>query len=200
MIRKGKEMLSTSYSGDGAAAVVAFRCSEVTLDELMDCLFRGNLSRLTRSGEPSQEQLEAAWETLYEEFVRLTGGGKNSVFLLSRKVSYMEAKLRCAALAVLVGGGAGGEMLKAVGYAGGMERASDKMSRDMFTLSEATRELEEAKKGAKGEKELEQDFTRWVNAVSKYMGFRIDKKKVSVAEFVDMHAMMKQEQKNIKSK
>ena len=36
----------------------------------------------------------------------------------------------------------------------------------------------------------ETNFVRWINAVSKFMGYRIDRKVVTVTEFLEMGKMM----------
>jgi hypothetical protein len=174
--------------------MLSISLDSVTLEEFMDCLFSGNLRRLAREGEPTQEELSAAWEELYAEFSRRTAGDEQkNVLRLTKRVSLLEAKRYCAGVALLVGGEQGEEMLRALGYGGDEESVAAKLRRDSVALEEARRELAAAQAGKAHQANIKESFTRWINAVGKYMGFRVDRKKTSVAEFIDMDRMMKEE-------
>jgi hypothetical protein len=183
--------------------MVAYRCSEVTLDEFFDCLAHNNLLRLARYGNPTQKQLDEAWEALYGEFNRLTSsddGVQRYILRLTKRVSSLEARIRCAAMLITLGREEANSLLSALGYSGGAAGAEEKMRLDMVRLEDTRRELEEAQKGAStiGEGSAEERFTRWISYVGKYMGFHIDKKKVSVLEFIEMDRMMRDEAREAK--
>jgi hypothetical protein len=176
-------------------------CSSVTLDAFIDCLVNKNLRRL--SATATEGELREAWKALYDEFSRLTtpdDGVQRYIMRLTRRVSSLEFRLRCAATLVTMGSEDTGSLLSSLGYSGGAAVADEKMRLDAVRLEETRRELEDAQKGAPttGEGSDEERFTRWIGYVGKYMGFHIDRKKVSVLEFIEMDRMMRDEAREVK--
>ena len=76
--------------------------------------------------------------------------------------------------------------LKQLDYTGSIDNIVAKIKRDTVLLSGAINELDAAKSGSSEDGMTESDFTRWIVSVSKFMGYRIDRQQVTVAEFLEM--------------
>jgi hypothetical protein len=170
---------------------ISCKCGEVTLDEFIDCLINGNLLRLVREGESAEAELQAAWATLYQEYMNQRGGEKNKyLFSLYKRTMILSAKLKAARM--ILDEEAPDEekiaLLKQVDYTGNINGIVSKIKRDTVMLTGAINELNRAKEGGDSEdRMMESDFTRWIISVSKFMGYRIDRHKVTVAEFLEMN-------------
>ena len=49
------------------------RAADCNIEQFMACNFDNNLKALAITGEPTQQQLEEAWETIYTEYIDLSG-------------------------------------------------------------------------------------------------------------------------------
>jgi hypothetical protein len=183
---------------------LSISCSAVTLDAFIACLCRGELGRLAAfacsvgGAAPTEQALQAAWEALYADYARRVGGGRAGYALaLSRRAAFLAARLRCAALAAALPQADGAALLAGLGYRGGVAAIEAALKRDALALAELRVELRrEADRAQQGdEKATEEGFTRWVVLVSRGMGYRIDKKKVTVEEFLAMSEAVEGEQK-----
>jgi hypothetical protein len=167
---------------------IARRCSEVTLDEFIDCLVNDNLRRLVRSGAATDEQLRAAWEKLYDEYAKLSGNRSHIYsFLLMKTISVMRAKM------VLVKEfltSDNMDVLHRIGYTGDVNQIIARVKREAVELQGKEKELERIRKGNVGESINESDFTAWIVSVSKYIGYRIDRKTTLLLEFLTMNKLM----------
>jgi hypothetical protein len=61
------------------------------MEVMIDCICNGNLRRLIIEGEPSQAELEEAWDNLYIEYCDLVGNSKG--LRMARDIKFLEAKL-----------------------------------------------------------------------------------------------------------
>jgi hypothetical protein len=167
---------------------ISRRCSEVTVDEFIDCVCSGNLKRLVRgAGEPTKGELEEAFQELYAEYSSLTGSSSYSYMLgLTRRCVRLEARLQAAAIA-LRNGDSG--LLQSLGYKGSVEQA---MNGDMMELEVARRELAKVRDGGSDERVERKDFMRWVGAVSKFMGYRIDIRRTKLDELLTCSSMARE--------
>jgi hypothetical protein len=171
--------------------ILAQRCSEVTLDEFIDCLVNGNLRRLARSGSPTDEELQAAWEKVYGEYVELSGNHSYSYyFSLVKSISVLQTKLQLANMLLRHGAI---ETLKELGYSGDAKKIIAKMKREIIELQAKQKELERFKEESKNETMKESDFIAWIIHVSKYLGYHIDRKTVTVSEFMAANKIMNEE-------
>ena len=87
------------------------------------------------------------------------------------------------------------DMLNRLGYKGEINSLTGKIQKDALILQQKQKELEQVISEKRQLKES--DFTAWIVQVSKYMGYRIDRKKITVSEFIEMNKQMERE---IKSK
>lgn len=179
----------------------AITLETVTLDAFIACVVHGDLRRL--DGEASEADLAEAWERLYAEFNRRSGGssGGSSGYLhaLRRRVQMLEIRLQLGALALALQGEMRGDMLKRLGYREqGVEGA---IRRDSIACREAIGELRQAesRQPEKGEKVGEEYFTKWIVLVGKFVGYRIDRNKVTVSEFLESNSLMLEESRALSS-
>jgi hypothetical protein len=157
----------------------------VTLDEFIDCLVNGNLRRLARSGNPTDEELQAAWEMLYSEYAERSGSTSHVyMFSLIKSISVLRAKLMAVQNTVQSGNV---EALSKLGYTGDLKKIIARVKLESVELQGKEKELKKIQESASGEKASENDFTRWIISVSKFMGYRIDRHEVTVAEFLEMN-------------
>jgi hypothetical protein len=178
---------------------IARRCSEVTLDEFIDCLVNGNLRRLVRDGNPSDEELRAAWIELYGEYSELSGNQSHR-YMFSLMKSILVLKLRLLCVQGVLKSSKDMSVLKELGYTGDTQRIIAKAKRELVELQGKEKELEKMKKDNSGDSASEGDFTAWIVAVSKYMGYRIDRKTTTVAEFLSANKIMEREIETINKK
>ena len=172
------------------------RCSEVTLDEFIDCLVHKNYVRLVKTAATEEDMLNA-WELLYGEYLQLSGSRANEhAFSLVRSSELLAAKLEAVRSAMALPGF--GEVAALYGYRGELSKVMADVKRDGLRLKMLTRELAEQQQG-KGEAMTEADFTGWIVAVSKHMGYRINPKEIYVSEFLEMSKQMSKDMA-IKSK
>jgi hypothetical protein len=187
--------------------VIACRCSEVTLDAFIDCLVNDNLRRLVRSGEASDEQLRAAWASLYQDYMKRSGGEKNKyMFALYKRSAVLESRLKTAGMILkeVLPDEDKINLLRQIDYTGDINGIVARIKRDTVLLAGAVNELKKAREDSSEEGMTEKDFTRWIISVSKFMGYRIDRHKVTVEEFLEMNreweetikAKVKAKQKN----
>jgi hypothetical protein len=182
-----------SKDGKDLRGQAACRCSEVTLDEFVDCLLNGNLRRLLREGEASEEELAGAWEKLYGEYAELSGNkGHQYFFELYRQVYVMRLKIYLAQVILSAPGQVDMADLSTLGYSGDVKGVVACLKRDMLVLKGKEKELEKIQ----GEKEgslREADFDDWIIAVGKYLGYGIRRKEMLLSEFLAANRAMGRE-------
>jgi hypothetical protein len=172
----------------GRCGRVARRCGEVSLDAFIDCLVNGNLKRLVIEGEVSEEALQAAWSALYNEYAELSGNTAHAyLFSLMKTTAVLRAKL-VLVQQFLQSGEVG--LLQKLGYPGDVKKIVARAKYESIELQGKEKELEKARQSSEKDGAKESDFTVWIVSVSKYMGFRIDRHTVSVAEFLTMNKIM----------
>jgi hypothetical protein len=174
---------------------ISCKCSEVTLDEFIDCIINKNLLRLLREGEATDEELQAAWEKLYGEYAKLSGNQSHAyLFSLMKAISILRAKF-VMVKEFLTLENENAEILYRIGYTGDVNRIIARVKRETVELQGKEKELERIRNGNDGESVSEVNFTSWIVSVSKYMGYRIDRKITLLSEFLTMNKLMVEELK-----
>lgn len=75
-------------------SIKLYQDCRVPLDIFLDCLFDKEYDRLIIKGEPSEENLITAWESIYLEFSELTTNGSgNELFQKTVEINYLSTKL-----------------------------------------------------------------------------------------------------------
>jgi hypothetical protein len=175
---------------------ISCKCSEVTLDEFIDCLINGNYKRLLRDGEASDDELQAAWERLYNEYAELSGNTAHAyLFSLMKTTAALRAKLTAAQQFIQSGNV---ELLRQMGYPADIKKIIARVKLESIELQGKTKELEKLRQSNEKDGAKEADFTAWIVSVSKYMGYRIDRKEVTVSEFLTMNKLMTEELERMK--
>jgi hypothetical protein len=186
---------------------ISCKCSEVTLDAFIDCLLNGNLRRLISLPAPkgegrqvedvSDEELQAAWEKLYGEYAALSGDKSHfHLFSLAKSVTLLQARLNV--VQGVLKSRADIDLLKGIGYGGDVQKIIARAKADSVELQSKQKELEGLRSaGKEGAKDA--DFTAWIVRVSKYMGYRIDRKLTLVSEFLTANKLMIEEGKAVGS-
>ena len=172
---------------------ISCRCSEVTLDEFIDCLINSNLRRLVRSGNPTDEELQAAWAALYSEYSELTGNKEYQYyFSVYRSVYAMRLKMRLAQLLLNDHANVNFNDLQELGYKGDVDKIIARLQFETVELLSKEKELENMKK-KEGGTVKESDFDDWVISVGKYLGYGIKRKEMLLSEFLSAHRAMQRE-------
>jgi len=162
-------------------------CDTITLDVFIDCAVNNNLRRLSK--DATDEELTEIWNGINEEYATKSGNVKhNYIFDLAKKIALLENKIKIGALMIQFDNDEAKAMLQKIGYRGDVEAL---IKRDNKTLLSLQSELEKANQNDGTGKLTEADFLRWINIVSKFMGFRINRKVVTVTEFLEMERLMK---------
>jgi hypothetical protein len=86
-------------------------------------------------------------------------------------------------------------ILKKLGYSGTAKRVEAEMKRDALTMEMLSRELESADTKKPDTQSGEMDFIEWVVVLSKAAGYRIDRDKITVAEFLTVNKVVAKEGK-----
>lgn len=185
-------------------------CSDLPLAIFIDCLINKNLRRLTKSGNPSQKELTAAWDQIYSEYCDLSGSPQFKLYmLLNKEIGVLRSKIlsiRCY-LEVLRyrPSDKAISQLRAYGYAYGFDfedkvsylkdltQVANKTKTVELALELKTRQLDKLNAELKGEPLTEATFTDIITALSKYIGYRIDPKEITVSEFASIRKMYDQE-------
>lgn len=176
-------------------------CSECPLDVFIDVLVNHNLHRLVRSGKPTEDEIGKAWQNLFFEYCDLSGTKSyRQLFAINKEIGILHSRRLMIQLCVRVLSVHPMESAKIELRRAGYNYAFDYTNKesylkDLNTVIERSRSIEIALKerefeyqqavSAYGGKELtEHDFERILVELSKYMGFRLAPREMTVSEYV----------------
>ena len=166
---------------------ISCKCSEVTLDEFIDCLLNGNLRRLVRAGTATDDELQKAWEALYSEYLVLSGNKAYAyMFSLMKSVSVLRARL-VIVQDFLPSGNT--ERLRKIGYTGDTNKIIARAKREAVDLASKEKELEKMQ-DEQGGTAKESDYDDWIISVGKYLGYGIKRKEIVLSEFLSANRAM----------
>lgn len=161
----------------------------------IDCDVNGNLRRLSETA--TDDELVEIWGRICEEYSQITGGNKFSyVFGVTKKVYLLKSKLISAKCCFELSQDEALVNLKKLGYKGNIEKIVAIIKRETIELEGAEKELKNLTKEQK--KSTEGDYISWIVSVSKHMGYHIDRKTITVYEFLEMSKQMEKEYKHNK--
>lgn len=68
--------------------------NKLTLDKFLDCLLSKEYTSLIISGEPPEDEIIKAWNKIFEDYAKSTGGEQyNTIFVKTKAVNLMLAKI-----------------------------------------------------------------------------------------------------------
>jgi hypothetical protein len=177
-------------------------CSQLPLDRFIDILVNKNLRALVISGRPALEDIAEAWANIYAEYIDLNEDAESLYILILEKeiavlqtvINEIETGLRILHVmydkrVVKIVEDNGIDMnlnLKNQSeYFKGLESAKRRMGFMKTQLRMKEKELAEYLAGKEGEEVNEKYFRRWLIRLSRFMGYHLRAKDITVADFVD---------------
>ena len=83
---------------------IILSCSEITIQQFINCMFRSEYECLVVSGEFTKPEIHAAWSTIFEEYATLTENMdyKEVNFILQEMLKLQKKQLivKCALVAL----------------------------------------------------------------------------------------------------
>lgn len=175
-------------------------CNEMPLDAFIDAECNGNHARVIKRGKVTPAQVEEAWKCLYSEYCDISDtkpykhlfsmsmeigqlwnrllGVKVCLKVLSvQYVPYCELKLRG------MGYNCNLDLKNQAEYAKTLAAIDMKSRTIEIALMQQNKQYEEAIAEFGGKDVTEADFERNLVELSKYMGFRINAKEITVSEY-----------------
>lgn len=179
------------------------RCSSTPLDVFIDALVNKNLGRLVIYGKATQKQINDAWELLFTEYCEISGSPQYQRLVnLTREIGGLQSKLLSIRLCVKVLGYRYSAMavstlkrfgynykfnpLDAEGYVRDLKAVMTKSRSVEIALDQSLAEYEKLLKESDGKSLTEEGFQRVLIELSKFMGFRVNAKEVTVSEYIAM--------------
>jgi hypothetical protein len=162
----------------------------------IDCDINGNFRRLSETA--TDEELQDIWDNICTEYAKITGNNTLSyAFSVTKRVYFLETKLVSANYCLKYSEEEALPLLKKIGYKGNFDKIIAQIKRETIELQSARKEHDRLLKTEQS-KSTEDDYVKWIVSVSKYMGYRIDRNKVMVSEFLAMSKQMENEYKKHK--
>lgn len=213
-IRMGLSVLWKSITrkqGNKPLSSLYLHTRETPLEVFIDALVNKNLSRLIKYGRASQRQLAEAWETLFAEYCEISGSTQYQRLInLTKEIGSLQSKLLSIQVSIRVLGfrysSKSISTLARFGYKYRFDiQDPESYTRDVKSVLLKSKSVElaldqslvEYQKliSSTDEKPLtEEYFEKALVELSKFMGFRVDPRQVTVSEYV---AMLKRREKEI---
>ena len=211
-----KHILSKLLRKEEQLRHVYHRCCETPLDIFIDVLVNRNLSRLVKSGYFSAKELESAWQKLWFEYCDLSGSPEyRQLFGMIKEAGYLEGKLMVIRLALqnMASTHDNGcvNLLYNYGYKypfdksnpqeflRDIQRVVDKSKTIELLITQTRGQIDKINQKSKGETVREEWFDNYLVGLSKYMGYRINRKVITISEFVRMRKMYELEAGHFKA-
>ena len=187
------------------------RCRETPLDVFIDVLVNKNLNRLVRFGKATQKQINYAWEALFSEYCEISGTPQFQRLLsLTKEIGSHQSKLltiqlctkvlgyrysqRCVLTLKRLGYNYKFNIQDPAGYVKDLKSVFTKSKTTELALDQALNEYQKLLNSSGGSQLTEDHFEKILVELSKFMGFRIDRKQVTVSEYV---AILKRREREI---
>jgi len=187
------------------------RCSQTPLDVFIDALVNKNLSRLVIYGKATYKQINDAWEQLFTEYCELSGSPQYQRLVnLSREIGGLQSKLLSIRLCVKVlgyrystravstlrrfGYNYKFNLQDPEGYLRDIKAVMTKSKSVEIALDQSLVEYDKLLKESDGKNLTEDYFQKALVELSKFMGFRVNAREVTVSEYV---AMIKRREREI---
>jgi len=176
-------------------------CYDLQLSVFIDCIVDKNYSGLAVDGKYADGELRARWELIYEQYAELSGNGGYSDYVRKLKdytATMYREQILVGAITVLrfefnqdainalreAGFKANLDIKNPLKYAEGLTALAAQIPSMNIRKKRLETELEQLRKGMEGKEPTRADFVKAIAGISKFMGFRVDTKQTTVAEFV----------------
>jgi len=184
--------------------------SDLPLDRFVTCVCDGDLSALIITGAPTEIELQAAWETIYEQYIdALKDKDQMYILKLTKQINALEFDIKLIQLcikrlSVEHSPEVLSQLKKVISVPGKFNpEDAEQYAKDLSVAITRSKSLIldiENKKGElsritpknASEKMDRGSFDGLIVKISKYMHFRVDKKQTTVSEFVQMVVDMRE--------
>jgi len=187
------------------------RCRELPLDVFIDVLINKNLKRLIKHGSAGLHELGEAWDRIFWEYCDLSGSEDYRTFIYNAKdLGYAESKLRIMVICQFVLSNRYSQdcvnALRKFGFNGefpvdnqarynaDLEKLANRIRSAQLEYSVKLKESESFLPKSRAENITEETFDKALIAMSKFMGFRISRKEITVSEFLSIKKLMVESQ------
>ncbi|MEA5110368.1 hypothetical protein SDC9_36965 [bioreactor metagenome] len=187
------------------------RCSSTPLDVFIDALVNKNLGRLVIYGKATHKQINDAWELLFTEYCEISGSPQyQGLVNLTREIGSLQSKLLSIRLCVKVlayrysaravstlrrfGYNYKFNLQDPEGYLRDIKAVMTKSKSVEIALDQSLVEYDKLLKESDGKNLTEDYFQKALVELSKFMGFRVNAREVTVSEYV---AMIKRREREI---
>lgn len=172
-------------------------CSEVCMTAFIQAIVKQDLTGLIKAGSPTPDQLQMAWETIFDEYLTLSGDTKikqilslqKDVVVLANKIKIIEfvvAQLRAGYHQRFA------DQLKSLGFRFQYNNGPD-LGKELditlvqtkalqVQLNQSLAEIEELKP-KESEAATEMDYDIELTELSKFQGYTIDPDKITVTRY-----------------
>lgn len=162
---------------------------------------------MVKSGFPTQEQLNDAWDTLFSEFTVLSES-KQSNYLLSLLKEYYAIPNKITIIETIVNALRDRydpeliRLLRTLGFRHKYDPHGDYIRDLQLTITQSKSLVvrwndlnTDLKNATEGEKQEANDYDMILSELSKYQGYRLDPKSITVSEFCAIVKRFKKENK-----
>jgi len=185
-------------------------CDTCKLDIFIKCLVKNDYSGLVIAGNPSQSQISEAWETIYNEYLQISENQYHkNVLRLYKEIAALKSTIFAVELGLYILSLRYNpevvKNLKKLGfdfkfnsenlteYLKDLDKARIRVGNPKMELKLKEIELERISREASNKPITETDFDKILAQLSKYQGFRLDKTRITVCEFVACQINWKKE-------
>jgi len=193
-------------------------CSELLLDKFIDCVVDKDYNSLLKYGSAPDEMLIRAWDQIYAEFSEISGSPSYKLMAnLSKEIGYLEAKILSISLCLDVlkrrpdvgciktlrnyGYNYVFDITDVEEYTLALEAIAVRMGAVRIALTQKRNEYNTQINSLSGKEVTRDDFLKIIATLTKYMGFRIDSRQVTVSEYVSYRKLYEQESEiNLRNK
>lgn len=189
-------------------------CSECPLEVFIDALVNHNLNRLVRGGRPTEEEIGKAWQNLFFEYCDLSGTKSyRQLFAINKEIGILHSRRLTIQLCIRVLSvhpmESAKQELRRAGYnykfdhntwgeyVNDLKNVSERSRSIEIALKEREFEYEQAIKQYGGKEITTHDFEKILVELSKYMGFRLSPREMTVSEYVAIYAKYEKESEMI---
>jgi hypothetical protein len=170
-----------------------------------------NLRRLIRSGRPTADQLQDAWDSIFSEF-QILSDNKQSNYLLGLLREYYSIPNKITIIEAIIGSLQSRyepeliRLLRDMGFRHKYDPESDSYARDLqLTITQSkslvirwndlTSDIKRLEEGNKKNQTEASNYDVILSELSRFQGYRLDAKVISVAEFCAVVKMFRKEAK-----